>query len=287
MSLTPEELERATFPVVKRGYDPHAVERFLTEVATNLRESDDFRRAGDEVASALRGFHALLAGMKVEAEDDALRVRTEAEQEAFRVRTDAEEQAVRLGRQAEEESVRLRTEAEEDARRLRLDATEEATRLRADAERERDELMAHAQSEVRDMLEEARAEREDAERIAAAVEETVAAKRSEFEEYLVAVTSLAETTARARVASVLDGYRVEVERLVAAREQTSAALQNVRSSLEQAVAGLGGDVDLTDVSLHDEQPLQPPPLGDDAVEAAVAHALESMASPIATPGQVF
>jgi DivIVA domain-containing protein len=274
MSLTPEELERATFPVVKRGYDPHAVGRFLSEVATNLRESDDFRRAGDEVEAALRGLHGLLARMKAEAEEDALRVRTEAEQEAFRVRTDAEQHAVRLAREVEEESVRIRTEAEEDARRLR-----------ADAERERDELMTHVQSEARDLLEEASAEREEARRIAAAVDQTVAAKRSEFEEYLVAVTTLAESTARARVASVLDGYRAEVERLVAAREQTSVALQMVRSSLEQAVTGLGGDVDLTDGSLHDEQLLQPPPLDDDAVEAAVAHALESMASPMQTkPG---
>ncbi len=288
MSLTPEELERATFPVVKRGYDPHAVERFLSEVATTLRESDDFRRAGDEVATALRGFHDLLAAMTEEAESDALRVRTEAEQEAFRVRTDAEQQAVALSRQAEEESIRMRTDAEEAARQLRHDATEDATRLRAEAEREREELMTHAQSEVRSMLEEAHAEREDAERIAAAVEHTVAAKRAEFEEYLVAVTSLAESTARTRVAAVLDGYRAEVERLVAAREQTSAALQTVRSSLEQAVSGLNADVDLTDRSLEDEQLLQPPPLGDDAVEDAVAHALESMASAIETkPDQFF
>jgi DivIVA domain-containing protein len=277
MSLTPEELERATFPVVKRGYDPRAVERFLSEVATTLRESDDFRRAGDEVATALRGFHDLLAAMTEQAEADALRVRTEAEQEAFRVRTDAEQQAVALSRQAEEA-----------ARQLRHDATEDATRLRAEAERAREELMTHAQSEVRSMLEEAHAEREDAERIAAAVEHTVAAKRAEFEEYLAAVTGLAESTARTRVAAVLDGYRAEVERLVAAREQTSAALQAVRSSLEQAVSGLNADVDLTDRSLEDEQLLQPPPLGDDAVEDAVAHALESMASAIETkPDQFF
>jgi DivIVA domain-containing protein len=282
MSLTPEELERTTFPVVKRGYDPRVVQRFLSELATSLRESDDFRRAGDEVATALRGLHGLLAGIKADAEDEALRVRTEAEQEAFRVRTDAEQQAVVLTRQAEEEAARARTEAERDAGRLRHEAAEDAARLRAEAQRERDELMTHAQIEVRAMLEEARLEREDAKRIAAAVDQTVAAKRSEFDEYLVAVTTLAESTARARVAAVLDGYRAEVERLVAAREQTSAALRVVRSSLEQAVTGLDPDVDLTDRTLRDEEALQPPPLDDDAVEAAVAHALESMASPIET-----
>lgn len=274
MSLTPEELERATFPMVKHGYDPRAVEHFLSEIATNLRESDDFRRAGDEVATALREFHGVMARMKAEAGEEALRVRTEAEQEAFRVRTDAEQHSVLLGQQAEEESVRLRAEAAEDARRLRSAAA-----------LEREELMTHAQSEVSSMLEDAHAEREDAKRIAAAVEQTIAAKRTEFEEYLVAVTSLAESTARARVAAVLDGYRAEVERLVAAREQTSAALQVVRSSLEQAVSGLNADVDLTDGAVHDVPVLEPPPLGDDAVEDAVTHALESMASPIeSTPG---
>jgi hypothetical protein len=138
------------------------------------------------------------------------------------------------------------------------------------------------------MVEDARIEREDAKRIAAAVDETVKAKRAEFEEYLVAVTSLAESTARARVESVLDGYRAEVERLAAARAQTSAALQAVRSSLEKAVVGLGDEVDLRDHPAHDEPALQPPPLDDDAIEDAVAHALRSTASPIESPsGQGF
>jgi DivIVA domain-containing protein len=276
MSLTPEELERAEFPMVKHGYDPNAVEHFLAEVASNLRGSDDFRRAGDEVATALREFQGVIERMKADAAEEALRVRTEAEQEAFRVRTDAEQHSVLVGRNAEEESVRLRTEAEEDARRVR-----------AAAAVEREDLMTHAQSEMTSMLEDARAEREDAKRIAAAVEHTIAAKRSEFEEYLVAVTSLAESTARSRVAAVLEGYRAEVERLVAAREHTSAALQLVRSSLEQAVSGLNADVDLTDGSLPDQPPLEPPPLGDDAVEEAVNHALESMASPIETSPGTF
>jgi DivIVA domain-containing protein len=287
MSFSPEELEGAKFPVVKHGYDPHAVEQFLADVATNLRESDDFRRAGEEVATALREFQTVLAEMKAAAEADALRVRTEAEQEAFRVRTDAEQEAVASSRRAEAESVTMRAEAEEAARQLRHDATEDATRLRADAEREREELITHAQSEVSNMLEGAYAEREDAKRIAAAVEHTVTAKRAEFEEYLAAVTGLAESTARTRVAAVLDGYRAEVDRLVAAREQTSAALQTVRSSLEQAVSGLNADVDLTDRSLQDEHVFVPPPLGDDAVEDAVAHALESVASVIETKPDPF
>lgn len=284
MSLTPEELERATFPVVKRGYDTHAVERFLSDIAKRLREADDFGRAGDEVASALRGLHGLLSGMKDEAEEDALRVRTEAEQEAFRVRTEAEQLSVRLGRQGEEEAKRLRIEAEAHAQLVRTEAEDDARRLRAESDREREELMTHAQNEVSSMLDDARAEREDARRVAGAVEQTVAAKRIELEEYLVAVTSLAENTARARVTSVLEAYRAEVDRLVAAREHTSAALKQVRAALEQAVAGLGDDVDLTDGAfVSDEHLMQPPPcLDDDAVEHAVASALEALPSPLET-----
>ena len=289
MALTPEELQKATFPIVKRGYDPHAVQRFLSEIAGGLRDSDDFRRAGDEVATALRGLHGLLSGMKEEAEEDSLRVRTEAEQEAFRVRTEAEQEAVRLSRQADDDAMRLRAEAAEDARRLRAEADEDAARVRSDAERHRDELLTRAQSEVRDMVEAARAEREDAQRIAGAVEQTVAAKRAELEEYLVAVTTLAESTARARVTAVLDSYRAEVDRLVAARERTSSALRLVRSSLEKAVAGLGDDVDLTDSTLGtEEQNLQPPSLDAAAAEDAVAHALETIASPLETnPGRLL
>jgi DivIVA domain-containing protein len=288
MSLTPEELERATFPIVKRGYDPHAVQRLLAEVAATIRDSDDFRRAGDEVATALRGLHGLLAGMKEEAEEDALRVRTEAEQEAFRVRTDAEQHAVRVLREAEDEAARIRSEAIDEARRQRLEADEYIRRVRADSEREREQLMAHAQAEVRSMLDDAHSEREQAKQVAAAAEQTLAAKRAELEDYLVAVTTLAENTARARVTSVLESYRAEVERLVAARESTSVALRLVRSSLEKAVAGLGEEVDLTDRRTEQDDELQPPALDEEAVDDAVAHALQTVASPVdAKPGDLF
>jgi DivIVA domain-containing protein len=268
MSLTPEDLERATFPMVKRGYDPQAVGRYLADLATNLRESDDYRRAGDEVAAVLRRFHGLVGEMAEQAESDAARVRAEAEQDALRVRTEAEQDAFRM-----------RTEAVEDARKLRLEANEEVTRLRAEAEREHDELLSHAQDEVRSMLDDAREEREDARRIAAAVNETVTAKRAEFEEYLEAVSSLAESTARARVEAVLESHRIEVERLAAARAQASTALQVVRSALEQAVVGLGDDLDLRDRPVSAEPPPLPA-LDDDAVDDAVTLALRSTTSPM-------
>jgi DivIVA domain-containing protein len=277
-SLTPEELQQAMFPVVKRGYDTAAVDRYLAEIAGRLHEADDFQRAGDEVAAALRGFQGVLADMRDEAEERALRVRTEAEQEAFRVRTEAEQLAVTM-----------RNDAEQEANRTRTTAAEAAERVRVDAEREREELMAHAQSEVRSMLEDARVEREEAKKLAAAVDETVEAKHREFEEYLVAMTTLAENTARSRVTAVLDGYRAEVKRLVAARDQASAALEIVRSSLEHALTGLGqSELDLTDSALVDEATLPPAPIDDDAVEAAVVHALESITAPIETPpGQLI
>jgi vacuolar-type H+-ATPase subunit E/Vma4 len=226
--------------------------------------------------------------MKEDAEEEALRIRTEAEQDAFRVRTDAEQHAVRLNRQAEEAAVQLRSEAAEDAHRLRAEAADDAARLRGEAQREHDEMVGNAQTETRTMVENARAERQDAQRVASAVEQTVTAKRAELEDYLVAVTSLAESTARARVTAVLDGYRAEVDRLVAAREQTSAALRQLRRSLELAAAGLGEEVDLTDTgqSAEEHRP-RPPSLDEDVVEAAVSQALASVTSPLdKKPGQV-
>lgn len=272
-SLTPEELRQATFPVVKRGYDMTAVDSYLADVAARLRDADAFQKAGDDVAVALRGFQGVLADLREEAEERALRVRTEAEQEAFRVRTEAEQLAVAM-----------RNDAEQESQRTRAVATEAAERMRADAERERQELMAHAQAEVRNMLEDARVERDEAKRLADAVDEAVEAKHREFEEYLVAMTTLAESTARSRVTAVLDSYRAEVKRLVAAREQAGAALEIVRSSLEQALTGLGHpDLDLTDAAMLDDLPLPPAPIDDEAVEAAVAHALEAITAPIDAP----
>lgn len=280
MELTPEELERATFPLVKRGYDPEAVQRFLAEVAARLRQEDDFRRAGDEVATALRGLHDLLTDMKSEAEEEALRIRTEAEQEAFRVRTEAEQQAVRM-----------HNDAVEEIRQLQATAEANAARIRSEAERERDELMAHAQSEVRNMLEEARAERQRAEQLTEAADRTLAARRTELEEYLSSIATLAEHTARARAAAVIDGYAEEVDRLVQTKQRAAEALTEVKAALDKAVSALRADVDLTgDAAPTDDHALEieTPPTEDEIVAEVVTTTLDSVTSPLESrPGQLL
>ena len=163
---------------------------FFLEVATNLRESDDFVAAKDEVATALREFHELLTLMKAEASEEAMLrdLYKGRNRQRFRGRTDAREYSALLGEQAEEElGLSPRLEAAEDARRSTLRR----------GHRTRGNRCPMYSSKPSSMLEDAHAEPEDANDMAEAVEKTIVAKRSEFEEHLVAVTSLAKSTARA------------------------------------------------------------------------------------------
>jgi len=106
MAITPDEIETKVFPLVRRGYEPAAVDDFLKDVATTLAQAqgglatppvpeaeatapepvaepaaepdavtvrgpDDFGQLGEEVAAILRQAHESVAQLRHRAEADA------------------------------------------------------------------------------------------------------------------------------------------------------------------------------------------------------------------------
>src|SRR4051794_17584390 len=122
--LTPEDIEARRFRLAPNGYECEAVDRFLAEVIETLSdqpqglsESDEFSRAGQEIASILRAARDSAGAMRAEAEGLAASMRSRAELEAADLRQqaaderdqakvillDAQRQAETIVREAEQE----------------------------------------------------------------------------------------------------------------------------------------------------------------------------------------
>ena len=99
MRLTPEDIEARRFRLAPNGYECEAVDRFLAEVIETLHEqpegvidSDEFSRAGQEIASILRSARDSAGAMRAEAEGLAASMRSRAELEAADLRQQASDE---------------------------------------------------------------------------------------------------------------------------------------------------------------------------------------------------
>lgn len=167
MQLEPHEIESKTFSRTWRGYDPDEVRAFLADVAATVRDDDDYRRAGIEVARALREMHRIVNDVRAQVEHEASSLRRQAI-------IDAEELLSEARRSADQ----LLLESEEAAGNARFEAAAWATKVRAEAEVERQEADAHL-AEVR--REVARLEDELGARAEAAVEQAIRARELDAE----------------------------------------------------------------------------------------------------------
>ena len=178
MAITPDEIETKVFPLVRRGYEPAAVDDFLKDVATTLAQAqgglatppvpeaeatapepvaepaaepdavtvrgpDDFGQLGEEVAAILRQAHESVAQLRHRAEADAALIRQNAQREAQELtrRADADRQAAAIELEA---------------------ARHESDRILADVQRQADGAAAAAAALARqrtqEVIEAARAE---------------------------------------------------------------------------------------------------------------------------------
>lgn len=238
MALSPDEIERATFTRVRQGYDTDEVDALLRRLAAQLRESpDDFERAGEEVASALRGMHHLLMEMKRNAEQEI---------EASR-------------REAAQERDRLWAEANDEIARLRADAADEVIRLRTAAQREHDMLVDDAKHASQRLVDEATELRSEAEQVAHAIDHTVRAKRREVDQYVVSLSARAEELARGRVEEVLSSHRAALSQVAEGRVEAAETLRRAQRLIESALGAVLADLDLT----QDESTVRPVAGGTD------------------------
>jgi DivIVA domain-containing protein len=276
MPVEPDGLEAKTFRRRWRGYDAEEVRGFLREMAAELRQSDDFHRAGHEVAIALRQMHQSIVNLEREHENAAAGARAaaeaasthlleEARTEAAVLLEDAKAEAAALLEEARVESDRERTEVLADCERMRAEAATDAATTRNGAKSEVDDAWAKAQAECTlaraladDALAKARTERSLAEQ----ERKAVSAMRIQAEMQAAAIIAKAEADAAQRVeqgeervrlleGSLAERATAEVEQLLNERREElqsleslvalqHAALNNVTGQLQQVASTIQG-----------------------------------------------
>jgi DivIVA domain-containing protein len=224
MALNPDEIERMRFTVTRRGYDSAEVDTFLAWLANELRNDDDFDRAGTEVATALRRLHRSVLDIQSVAEEEADSLRTQTSEEADRIRAEADDYASQV-----------RAAADQEVRQHRERIASEAAALRTTAEAENAALTAATREALT-----------EAQRILTEAEERSRTVRAEADAYLESATVLAERSARARAVAAVQDLRDDLARLVYERETVRTQLRQLRTAIASAIEmAAGGEVDLT------------------------------------------
>jgi len=138
-----EEIRSAAFTLVRKGYDPGEVRRYLSELADRLQGQPPGHPGSEVVRRELELVGAKTADILVQAEESAERMNTEAVREASGVLA-----------KAREESEAIRLAADQEADRVRAEADTYAEVTRADADRE-------SVTELESELEELKSRREE------------------------------------------------------------------------------------------------------------------------------
>lgn len=153
MTVTPEQIEGASFSTVKRGgYRTEEVDRFLRTLADEYRSlsarvraaegaNQDLQAASNEMATLMRDVHAQLGERRREAEVEMEQLKQVAEREAAAVIAAATEQSETVRRQAD----RVLADAEHHAELLRSDGEQ---RVREQAQ----ETLRAARGELQELV---------------------------------------------------------------------------------------------------------------------------------------
>lgn len=159
MPLTPDEVERHTFPIADWGYERGDVHKFLVEVAATLRYAlhssfptvtvvnptppspattevhPDLSQLGNQVNEVIRAAETVAASVRDQAEAEATEIRARAELDASDRRRDAEievnalkDQARRVLQAAEQQAAAVIADAERQAQDARQRAVDQGRR---------------------------------------------------------------------------------------------------------------------------------------------------------------
>lgn len=114
-----DQVRSANFPAARRGYDKHAVDNFLSQVAGWLEDAQALGgEATGDVKRELAKVGERTAGILTAAEEAAASVRTEATERAATLKRDAEEAARRARLEASQTVDALTTEADSKAEQI-------------------------------------------------------------------------------------------------------------------------------------------------------------------------
>jgi DivIVA domain-containing protein len=117
-----ERIRAATFPLVRKGYDPAQVEAFLTKVADWLETGGSDEARAEVVKREIERVGERTAGILSSAEDTAQQLRGDAEREVAEMFDRAEAEAERVRGEADAYAASTRSEADEYVTKLRSDA---------------------------------------------------------------------------------------------------------------------------------------------------------------------
>ncbi|MCD9625614.1 DivIVA domain-containing protein [Rhabdothermincola salaria] len=266
--IDPDDIIKQSFTTVRRGLDPLEVQRYLLDLANQMRAARERERAlegqlrdaekratpidqldpsrltallGEETARVLDAARAAASEIRAKAEENVARLLREARDEAQRMRADAESILVERTEEAEAEVARIRATADGVKEQAELDADS----LRSAAAALRDEAEAEAASLRDEVAAEIAAQRE-------AVEAEVAERRERGEEDAAELTEAGRLEGREMVAEaqrvrqrMLDDLarrrkllRQQIEQLQAGRDRLLSAYDVVRQTLDVATEEL-------------------------------------------------
>lgn len=181
--LTPEEIRRAQFRTVLRGYEADEVTTFLDRVAAEIEDlledrarlstrlgefadrdlKTEFDDVGREVTSVLQAAREAAESMRERAGADAARWRGEATAEAEALLRDARSDAEALRGDAWAAGTEMLNQVVAEIRKMRQDAERETLTITGEAEREAHRMVSASRREAEDLV---RASTMEAERIA-------------------------------------------------------------------------------------------------------------------------
>ena len=215
--LSPDDVARKSFSMVRKGFDPIEVQGFLLSVSNELRQAradllelDRELRAAQEEARAARELDP--AKLTALLGEETVKVLDAARLAADDMKAKADQTATERLRQATEESGRLRREASEILQRRTAEAEAAVEKIRAQG----DELRAQAEADAAAEVEKGRQQGRD-----------MVAEAQKVRERMLS------DLARRR-----KHFRQQIERLQAGRDRLMSAYDVVRQTLDAATEEL-------------------------------------------------
>ena len=250
---SPDDVARANFQIVRRGFDPVEVQGFARSVSAEIirlqAQVDDLSKAlrTAETKSTERITEAMAAGYLGEETSRMLQAAREA---ADSLRLGAQERAERLTADTEEEARRVTSEAKAAADKLRQDAETYARgrRMEADQYSEATRRQADDYATQRDAA--ARADAESCRRQAVAEAERLMRETMDHRTNILRELARRRDLACAQIRVMLDGRDLVVDALDQVRLAASEVIDGIEEisaspsdmvSLDPAIEGPGVD----------------------------------------------
>jgi DivIVA domain-containing protein len=254
--MSPDDVARKSFTMVRKGFDPIEVQGFLLSVSNELRQARadlleldrELRTALEELRLANELDPAKLTAMLGE---QTVKVLDAAREAADDMRAKADQAANQHLREATEESGRLRREASEILQRRTAEAEAEVDKIRAQGDELRSQAETEALAEVERGRQQGREMVAEAQKVRERMLNDLARRRKQFRQQIERLQA-----GRDRLMSA---YGVVRETLDVATEELQVAMPEARLAAEAAALRAGEEDEPTIEQLEAEAAGLPEP----------------------------